>query len=210
MFDVSSVPVGGLDRLAPETKKHGVRYRVARDGLWREVDLPWLFARQRIAPVRTGVPMPFGPLEATVEFRCNPVPLAVVDDYRALALAAWPNEHAGALVWNEKTGQWRVKERRALSADRYHIRYAEVDTEPGEHLVVDVHSHGAAGAFFSAQDDLDDCAAMKVAMVIGSLMPGTRATEHDQRLCLLGAMIPMVWRVDKQAGVAVMEVACQF
>ena len=62
-----------------------------------------------------------------------------------------------------------------MKATPHRIDYEEVRLNDGEHLVVDIHSHGAERPFFSGQDDADDYGGLKVAAVIGGLGTGQGA-----------------------------------
>jgi PRTRC genetic system protein A len=71
-----------------------------------------------------------------------------------------------------------------------------------EALVVDLHSHGIAPAGFSAQDDLDDCGATKVAVVVGRLdrKAGGRCADIAVRLVLNGLLLPLLYDEWKEEG----------
>ena len=83
-----------------------------------------------------------------------------------------PNECTAALIWNETSGQWRLCERHAIHATPERVDYEEAELAEGEHLVVDIHSHGAHPPEFSARDDLDDMGGIKIAAVLGNLGGG--------------------------------------
>ena len=61
-------------------------------------------------------------------------------------------------------------------------------------MVVDIHSHGWAPAFFSSTDDADDRGAMKISLVLGNL---DRARPSSaMRLCMAGLVQPVTMSAD--------------
>lgn len=181
-FPLLAVPVSGA---IPPAQNNGMRYLVANTGLWREINLPWIRICHPIA--ETLCPLPYGPLEDAVEFRCGAIPQSVIREFVGDAKAAMPLETAGVFLWNEATGQWRYQSRYARSASGAHIDYDEVSPRDGEHIVVDVHSHGRHAAFFSHEDDKDDAGAMKVCLVLGNLDKDSPTSE--MRLCMAGQVV---------------------
>jgi PRTRC genetic system protein A len=83
----------------------GTRYLVGRYGVSREVTLPWIRACQLIAP--SALTLPYGVVPDAVEFRCGPIPGAVVREFVADAKSAYPLEIAGVFLWNEADDSWR-------------------------------------------------------------------------------------------------------
>jgi PRTRC genetic system protein A len=59
----------------------------------------------------------------------------------------------------------------------------------GEHMVLDIHSHGRFPAGFSPVDDKDDRGENKVAFVVGNLDKET--VTMDSRLCLEGLFLSL-------------------
>ena len=163
-FPLLSAPSNGQLQAGEQT---GTRYLVARDGLWREVVLPWVTALHRIAI--SSVPLPYGALRAEVILHVSVVPKDLLQAFWNAAREALPNEMAAALVWNEQTDRWRFEVRTPLHASPGLVHYKEIALAQHEHMVVDLHSHGTIPAFFSAQDDADDAGSMKISGVIGSL-----------------------------------------
>lgn len=178
-FPTVIAPREGL--LAPADKA-GTRYVAASDGLWREVTLPWIRVVHKIAA--SEFRLPYGVVKETVEIEVEAIPKGLRQQFYRDALAAMPNEMASAMIWNSETGAWRYAMRPALSATPVHINYQEVVLDPGEHLVLDLHSHGSIEAFFSAEDDADDAGSMKFSGVIGSLKDDEPSSV--MRLSMLG------------------------
>jgi PRTRC genetic system protein A len=181
-FPLLAVPASGKIEAATS---NGMRYLVGRTGMWREITLPWIRVRHQVS--KSAFQLPYGPANDEVEFRCGPIPLHVIREFIAAARAAVPNEVAGVFLWHEETGAWRYEERHGLVVKSDYVSYREVVPRDGEHIVVDVHSHGLDRAFFSSQDDADDRGAMKLSLVLGNL---DRETPSSQmRLCMAGHIV---------------------
>lgn len=166
----------------PEATQNGMRFIVGYKGVWRAIDLPWVRVVHQVAESK--LRLPYGHVEELVEFRCGPLPGDHIRQFVAEAREAGPTEIAAALIWNEHTSQWRYARREAISASELRIDYREVTLEAGEHLVVDIHSHGSAAALFSATDNEDDAGAMRVSLVLGNL--DRQQPSSQMRLCMNG------------------------
>ena len=57
------------------------------------------------------------------------------------------------------------------------------------HMVIDLHSHGLLGAFFSSTDNFDDRSEVKIAGVIGNLNKPEVTTSF--RLCANGVFVSL-------------------
>lgn len=182
-FPLIAVPPSGV---VPPATANGTRYLAARDGLWREINLPWLTLRHHVST--SAIRLPYGEVEPVVDFKCGPVPVELVRLFNDDARAQAPRECAGAVLWNEATGEWRFEPRHARSASAAHILYDEVQPHDGEHLVVDVHSHGHFDAFFSQEDNKDDYGSIKVSLVVGSF--NNPQPTSAMRLCAAGFQFP--------------------
>lgn len=193
-FPLVPVPASGPLPPAPTC---GTRYLAGRDGLSRELSLPWIRVCELVAP--SALALPYGPVEDAVEFRCGPLPDRVLREFTWHARKALPNELAGALLWNSQSDRWRFLQRPTRDASDGHVHYEEVRPQPDEHLVVDLHSHGCHSAFFSAEDDRDDAGAMKVCLVIGNL-DQVHPSSH-MRLCMAGVVRPAYLRADGRLAV---------
>lgn len=162
--------------------KSGTRYIVARDGLWREVSLPWIRVMHKIAD--SDFMLPYGEAEEVVEVQCGPIPAHLRNMFVRDAKASMPNEMAAAMIWSANDHSWRYERRENTLASAAHVDYREVQLGDGEYLVLDLHSHGMFDAFFSREDDRDDMGSMKFSGVIGNLSAGDMASVL--RLNMLG------------------------
>ncbi|HEX2543447.1 MAG TPA: PRTRC system protein A [Ramlibacter sp.] len=193
-FPVLAVPASGA-LCAPAAC--GTRYLVGRDGVSRETWLPWIRVCELVAP--SALTLPYGRVQDAVEFRCGPIPDRVLREFMHHAKKALPNEMAGALLWNASDDSWRYLTRPSCEASGAHVRYQEVRPQPGEHLVVDLHSHGLHSAFFSEEDDADDAGAMKVSLVLGNV-DQLRPTSR-MRLCMASVVRTAYLRADGRLAV---------
>lgn len=193
-FPLLAAPTSGEQQ--PATN-FGKRYLVGCHGVSVEITLPWIRVCQLIAP--SALPLPYGVVENTVEFRCGPLPRAVLGEFVQDAKQANPLESAGVFLWNESDDTWRYVPREETSVSRDSIAFPEVRPREGEHLVIDVHSHGCHSACFSAEDNADDAGAMKVSLVLGNL--DQERPTSKMRLCMAGIVQPAYLNGDGRLGV---------
>lgn len=172
----------------PSFHASGHRLLVAQDGLWIDVRRPWLHLVWPIAP--SPIPLPYGPLNDAMDFGFSWDSFgALLDQFRAEAIRALPNEHAAWLVWDDKLQALFYYPVIAISSGPAGIEMHRPKLEPHEHLAGDVHSHGLLAACFSSTDDADDAGEVKLSVVLGNLDdPG--AETQVMRLCAHGLFIP--------------------
>lgn len=149
----------------------GHRYLVAREGLFVEVARPWVRAVLRAGP--SLVPLPFGSGERLrgITLHCGQIPTRLLDAFVAQARHALPNECGAWIVWHEASKAFRLIPLKPIEATADRLTYERPMLEADWHLVLDVHSHGSACAFFSSTDDRDDShtSEVKVAGVVGQV-----------------------------------------
>lgn len=158
-FPVVPAPsVGSLVPLEPGQR----RYVLARNGLYLEgcsLGIEFAFKLCDVAHVR------HGEFSEYLKLRHGPLP----EDFRQAlierAVAASPTESAG-LVWVNDAGDYQLHFPEPHTASGGHITY-NADEIDVQHVVVDCHSHGAGGAYFSSVDDKSDQDGIYLAMVIG-------------------------------------------
>lgn len=166
----------------------GHRFLATADGLWMEIRRAWLYVCLPVA-LQDAVPMPYGTVKPVVEYTFGKVPKQLLDEFVEMAKAALPNEAAAAVIWDEATGNIRLQLLEANSVSPVHIDYKTAELDEGEHLVMDLHSHGHAHPHFSRMDDADDATAIRVAGVVGNLNKAT--PTYAFRLCVLGRVLPL-------------------
>jgi len=84
-FPLLAASVSGEQQPAAD---FGTRYLVGRHGVSREITLPWIRFCRLIAP--SALALPYGVVEDAVEFRCGPIPVAVIHEFVADAKQAQP------------------------------------------------------------------------------------------------------------------------
>jgi PRTRC genetic system protein A len=162
----------------------GIRFLASRQGLMREINLPWIRLVHPVAQCANGFRLPYGEVSQSVKVLCSNVPAELIRQFVADARAALPNEVAAALIWNSESDTWRYEMRKSLRANASFVAFEEVRLADDEHLVLDVHSHGLHAAYFSRVDDQDDSGAMKFSAVLGNLDRDTPSSAI--RLCMAG------------------------
>lgn len=171
-----------------EPAQCGQRFVLSRSALLREVRLPWLYSRLKIASI-DGQPTPYGDACEVVRFDFAPPPAELWRQFREVAVKALPNECAALLVWNAANGSWRLAMRTATHASPDRLDYSDPPLGEHELSVIDLHSHGHAAAFFSEMDNADDYGGIKIAAVIGRV--GSESPDIALRLVCLDTMIPL-------------------
>ena len=185
------VPAPNFGELLP-LDRPGHRYIACRDRIMLEVARPWL---RLVWPITTqdelNPPLPYGQVEQVISTTFGKIPRELLQLFVEQARAALPAEHAAWLVWNAREGRLKYWKLEITSATVGRVQYHRPILEEHESLAVDLHSHGAAPAFFSAQDDEDDAGEVKIAGVLGSLDKEDHAVAWQFRLCALGLYMPL-------------------
>lgn len=167
--------------------QNGHRFLVADDGLWLEVYRPWLYVRKPIAQQKQ-VAIPYGSLSEVVNIRCPKIPKALIQQFVDRAKGQPGIECASWITWSEETDEFRLRQLSEISAGRAHVRVHRPTLEEGEHLVVDLHSHGAFAAGFSQTDNKDDRGEIKISVVVGDC--DSPVQTFASRLCVMGIYLP--------------------
>ncbi|REG45444.1 PRTRC genetic system protein A [Paraburkholderia sp. BL6669N2] len=197
-----SVMVPRSEAVEPMTTD-GERLLTAANGIWLEVQRPWIRVVRRIARYDVATAIPYGEIAESTELLCGAIPAEHVAAFYRMAHAALPNEAGAWIVWNRHTGQFRTVSLPSLSHGPGHLRYERPLLDEGESVVVDCHSHGSGDAFFSRTDNDDDRHDVKLALVLGNC---DRSPSTAFRLCVKGIFekqggIPGTWHVALKAEV---------
>lgn len=165
-------------------KTPGHRLIVAAGGLYKEIRRAWLHAIVQVASART----PFGALQPMLSMPFK-VPEELLFAFLEQATLAAPNETAAWIVWNEHDNSLKLLPMEYDLVTPVHLSVRRPVLGPGEHLVVDLHSHHRMSAHFSKTDDIDDIASneVKIAGVVGTI---DQQPTWNFRLCLEGALMP--------------------
>jgi len=135
----------------PELHKH--RFIVGDDGLYIEVRSPVLECRLLQSPSPT--PLPYGKVSVGFSLVNGPIPVTLYDRIKELARKECPNEWAGLIVWSLSRQCYELFMPRVYERSPVNVSY-ERALPDDLLLVVDLHSHGAGDAYFSATDDLSE------------------------------------------------------
>lgn len=184
-------PAGGstpIEKLRVARNGHG--FIVGLDGVMLILRRSWLAVDYRVT-TPAECHMPYGSIGGNRAYlRCGLIPAHFFEQILAHFTAALPNEAAAFVLWNEQSGAFSIEFPEIEQATPSRLVYRTPQPGPDWHVVCDIHSHGAGGAFFSATDDVDDLGSTKIAMVVG------RLTHPDgpimaMRICVAGMFLPM-------------------
>lgn len=167
--------------------KAGNRVLISSNGVWLEIKREWLYIRTQIGP-QLPVSLPYGIVEPECRYEFGTIPVALLNQFILAAKARLPNECAAWVIWNSVTHDWRMEMLIEASVSAEHVNVFLPVLAENEQLVVDIHSHGAAQAYFSATDNKDDCGECKIAYVVGNLDKDAAVVG---RLCLNGYFVPL-------------------
>ena len=168
-------------------KNAGHRLLMASNGIWVEAKRPGIYSRQQLSnalPVVT----PYGAMTDEVTLGFQKIG-SYVQQFVDYARSNLPHEVAMALIYNENEETVRFVLLPATSSSNAHITYAYPELLAGEHVVMDIHSHAEAPAFFSSLDNADDRGDVKVAIVVGKV--DSSNPQIKARLCTMGHYLPL-------------------
>lgn len=167
----------------------GQRLLIAANGTWLEVRLAWIYIRVLVAPP-AAVTVPYGQVEGEMSFIFGKLPRAMVTQFIEVARERCPNECAAWAVWNQTTDTVRLLMLDdEISVGHGHVKVNLPELEEDEHMILDLHSHGETGAFFSRTDNKDDQGGCKIAGVVGNLNQECVTTAF--RLCANGLFVTL-------------------
>ncbi|CAJ0740883.1 PRTRC system protein A [Ralstonia mannitolilytica] len=190
-----SAPTVAVPKFAAfkELEEVGHRFLATADGLFVEVRRPWLHVIQPVAPLNgQTVRPPYGAVKPKVQLAFERLGIAfpLVRRFINAARESAPNEHAAWIIWNSRTGELEYRELAITNASPGAISYERPALLQNESLVLDLHSHGATPAFFSATDNQDDAGEVKISCVVGDLAEG-KTPSILFRLCVLGMFLQL-------------------
>lgn len=174
----------------------GERMLVAENGVFLEVNRPWISLVRRVASFTAPIAIPYGRTVEYTELACGRVPDGLVGEFVAMARASHPNETGAWIVWSTTTHQFRLVPVEVLSHTSESLRYERPEIVPDEVLIVDCHSHGRYPAFFSTTDNEDDKHDIKFSLVVGNC--SSHVPSFSLRLCAKGifeevSRVPAAW-----------------
>lgn len=170
--------------------RSGQGLAVGRDRVMLILRRPWLALDVALSGPLPAY-LPYGSVGGErLDLLCGLIPGAWRDVILDHLRAALPDEAAAFVLWHDETRSFCVEFPDIEEATPSRLVYRPPVLAPGWHLVLDVHSHGAAPAFFSATDNTDDAHATKIAIVFGGLDDPAGPTSAA-RLCAGGMFLPM-------------------
>ena len=153
-----------------------------------------LEARTQVLEIRLPIarfdsPLPYGELENGIRLVNGPIPERLLEEAALRSKQAFPDEWAGLVVWPESRSGYELYEPEFLSKSGAHITYSN-SLPPGLELVLDLHSHGRFGAYFSPEDDRSDLGGIYLSGVFGhcdrkSMSSAWRACAHGRFASLM-------------------------
>ena len=166
----------------------GHRLLVAADGLWLEVNRPWLHL---IWPLGEGIPIaiPYGSLSVEMQFAFQTINSQLLKRFLQESRDRYPHEHAAWLVWDEEKQSLAYRELTETYSSTGAVKVIRPALPRQQHLCVDMHSHGQHAAIFSATDDADDRGEYKISIVCGDVMRVQPSIAV--RLCIGGLYVPV-------------------
>ncbi|KND57497.1 hypothetical protein BVER_05791 [Candidatus Burkholderia verschuerenii] len=162
----------------------GERLLIGENGVFIEINLPWLSVVRRIAHYTVPTAIPYGRVVESTVLRCGAVPPELIGNFVSMARAEYPLETGAWIVWNVETGQFRLAPVNLLVQGTGSLKYERPELDSGELCVIDCHSHGAHPAFFSSTDNEDDRHETKFAFVVGNC--AAAMPSMAMRLCAKG------------------------
>lgn len=173
----------------------GHRYLVGRGGLYVEARSAVMHAVSCVAP--SPVALPFGEVTPFLKLPEGGLPRGLIADAVVRARACVPDEWAGVIVYDGSG--YRMLEPEVLSRSAGHVSYERSGIEEAT-VVVDLHSHGAGAAFFSAQDDEDDTerGGFYLALVLGEVTAAQVSVAA--RLVVHGHFAPVSAAIGVRSG----------
>lgn len=146
----------------------GQRLVLGANGVFVQLVTPWLDCCLRAGSLEPGVRVPYGSLEEHIRVAFGAVPTSLVNEFLTVARASLPFEVAAGIVYNRSDKTLTLRVHGSDVASRTAVQYRIAALAAGELLVVDLHSHGALPALWSAVDDADD-QGIRICAVLGNV-----------------------------------------
>lgn len=166
---LASCPVVAAPRFSPLPEMdNGQRVIVASNGWFVQTRLDWLDSITALNMEAPAMRLPYGEVREHLRFSFGPLPIPLIEAFVVYGREHLPDETAGVLIFSRRTGRLRLAFCEAERTSPVRIDYRRPPMADDETVAVDLHTHGRAPAFWSADDDRDD-QGIKVAGVFGLL-----------------------------------------
>lgn len=177
---------GSFEPLAQQ----GQRLLMAKDGMWLEVRLSWLYARLPYRLLGSHLPpLPYGTLTRAIEWTASVIPVGCFNRFIETCRANPGIEQAALVLFDSARMDWRYVEPEIIYGNSVAIQYRYPPMSDTESVALDMHSHARAAAGFSDTDDHDDQSAYKLSLVVGHCHE--KQVSVAARLCLRGLFVDM-------------------
>jgi PRTRC genetic system protein A len=177
----------------PELQPGERRYVAAADGLYLQARTRALQAT--VCVLRSASPegrLPYGELQDSVTLPGGPIPLELVDAIEQRVVNDCPLEWACIIQWNADEQCYELHEPPILSRSGSGIEYDTCALDPSC-WVLDLHSHGEYGSFFSHTDNRSDGqGGVYFASVLGHCQSASRLSAAT-RLVIDHLSFPLLW-----------------
>lgn len=160
----------------------GDRLLIASNGVFIEVTRKWCYFIRDVGDLT--VTVPYGKMNERTQFLMSRIPRHLLREFNELAKRTPFVEVGASIFWHEETGVFRLAKSESIVASSSFLEYKIATMSPGEHLLVDCHSHADGPAFFSETDDADDLHSVKFSYVAGDCNKTILSTV--MRLCVKG------------------------
>lgn len=175
------IPVPRFSKYVRETRP-GDQLLVASNGIFLEVRRAWSTIVRKISDIC--VPVPYGAMEESTQLHCGTVPKDLLLQFAISAQEHSSVEIGASIVWNQFSNQFSLVPSNIISTTAHSLKYERPALNPGDHLVVDCHSHAHHAAGFSTTDNADDMHEVKFSYVVGNC--NKAVTSQAMRICVRG------------------------
>ena len=110
----------------------GERLLIGENGVFIEIDLPWLSVVRRIAHYSVPTAIPYGRVVESTVLRCGAVPPHLIGEFVEMARAAHPLETGAWVVWNVQTAAVPPGSSQVLSQGTGSLKYERPELSPDE------------------------------------------------------------------------------
>ena len=162
----------------PALEEGRMRYIIANKGLYLEALSRALHLRVLIQA--HPYPLPYGDVNEIVQLRHGAIPNDLFEQFLSEARKNPRIEHAGLIMLND-ANEYVYVQPDIVSKGVGHVSYHMVDADS---VVIDMHTHGHADAYFSSRDNLSDSSGIWMSLVLGSMHKAT--PSHAFRSCVWG------------------------
>lgn len=161
----------------------GDRVLMAGNGIFLEVTRKWGVFIRKISSEPT-IKLPYGTMQEQSHLNLPELPNALLKEFNRHAATNCDVEVGASVIWNEHHNKYRLAHSKSLRATGSFLHQELPALEPGDHLIIDCHSHAHHPAYFSPIDNESDANCIKFSYVVGNC--NLAHQTHAFRLCVRG------------------------